>query len=377
MDKQSMKAIESEYRRIDNRWLSLHFKTTAGLVLFSLIVEIIIGIIMCNTDELHTTIPIFFLKFLVIPFTMNVLCVAIDFYVLKSKKVSQNTKIYTISLIFIAICFVLFTVHNVFVIMYFIFVVPILMTTVYANYRLTIITSVLSICSIVISELFVKWDIDKVSVMENPYILGNFLIAIFITLAFSGVCMVTIRFEREKNAASIQNELERYRLERKLQIDELTRVYNRKAFRSAIQDMEVNANDSTYIFVMIDIDNFKSLNDSLGHVKGDRCLIEFGKILKESCGDALPFRYGGDEFCILFRNYTLEEVHRTCEKIRKDCMQIKVDKKFDKVLTASFGIAEFSAGMSTSKLVVYTDKALYEAKKVKNTIHIHQDEVTA
>ncbi len=70
---------------------------------------------------------------------------------------------------------------------------------------------------------------------------------------------------------------------------------------------------------MIDIDNFKQLNDNLGHVAGDNWLMEFADILKKySSPTAIPFRYGGDEFSILFKNSALNEVIQICEQIQED-----------------------------------------------------------
>lgn len=372
MEKSVINEIQNEYKRIDSRWLMLHYKTTFGLVIFSLLVECIMTLIMCNTEERHTTILIFFLKFLIFPFVLNSICIIIDYIIMHSIHVSQKIKLYSVSLLFVAICFILFTVHIVFSALYFIFAVPILLTTIYANYKLTTVTSAACIAAVIISELFIKWDIDKVSIMENSIRFGDFIVSIFILVAFSAVCMVVIFFEREKNAASIQKELERYQLQKRLQTDELTGICNRIAFRDAIKDMEEDSADNSYIFVMIDLDNFKKLNDSLGHVMGDHCLVEFGRILTENCKDATPFRYGGDEFCVLFRNHTMEEVVETCGQIQSDLKKVNVGDQADISVTASFGISSYSKDLPASMMILNTDKTLYEAKAVKNTIRIYQ-----
>jgi diguanylate cyclase len=137
--------------------------------------------------------------------------------------------------------------------------------------------------------------------------------------------------------------------------------------------MEEDKSDSTYVFVMVDIDNFKLLNDSLGHVIGDQCLIEFGKILKESCGNAIPFRYGGDEFCILFRNNTVSEAVEICKRIQNNLKTININGKTDLPLTASFGVASYTGDIAPSKLIINTDKALYESKILKDTITVFKD----
>lgn len=372
MEKSYALEIQNEYRRIDNKWLKLHYKTSIGIVIFAIFVECFMGIFMCNTDELHTTVPIFFLKFLIIPSGINLILIVIEHFTMKTSRISQETKMYIISLLFVVICFVLFTAHVSFFALYFIFASPIALTTIYGNYKLTTITSLASMISVSISELFIKWDIDKPNMMEDAISLGNFMISLIILVAFSALCMVIIRYEKEKNETSIQKDMERHQLHQRLHTDDLTGIYNRIAFRNAMKEVEEDISENSYIFVMIDIDNFKKINDSLGHHTGDQCLKEIGKILKECSGNALPFRYGGDEFCILFKNYCMNEVVDICKNIQKSLHEIKSDSIIKTSLTASFGISEYFAILGTDKLIINTDKALYEAKTVRNTIRIHE-----
>lgn len=369
---QFTKEIEEEYRKIDKKWLDLQFKTLIAIVILAFFVECMIGMLMYVTNEISSTIFVFILKFLIIPSTFNFICILINYKVITSKKLSLGVKIYITSLVYVIVCFALFTVHSAFTALYFIFAVPILLTTIYGNYRLTLITSLLSLIGMVISELFIKWDVDKESIMGDGIRLGNFYISLFVLLAFAGICIIVIRFEQAKNKASMQKELERYKLQKRLQIDELTGIYNRIGFKNAIGDMEEDQSDIPYIFVMIDIDNFKLLNDSLGHVTGDQCLIKFGKILKNNCKEAIPFRYGGDEFGIIFKNRTMDDVIRICEQIQNDFSSIKLNKN-NLLLTISIGIAKYSRNLTPSTLIIHTDKALYESKKMKNTITIYPE----
>ena len=167
--------------------------------------------------------------------------------------------------------------------------------------------------------------------------------------------------------------MEKHELVQKLKIDELTGVYNRSAFRDELNKMIKDESDNTYAFVMIDIDNFKLINDTHGHITGDQCLIAFSELLVEHCEDALPFRYGGDEFCILFKNVSINTVTEICKKIQKDFKDLFIAKIKDLELTASFGVAPYKKNMSVSKLLFNTDKALYRAKNTKNAIHVYEN----
>ena len=372
MEKSKSAEIQKEYNRIHKSWLDLHFKTSAALLLLSFAVEAILGWMICNSDLLNTTIPIFILKFFIAPASVNLLLILISFYVMKSERLSQEFKVYTVSIVFVLMCFVLFTVHIAFPSLYFFFAIPIVMTTVYADYRLTLITSGACLALVTISQLLIKWDIDKVSVFDSFNRLGDFIISIVILLAFSAACMVVIRFERAKNEASVLKEMDRNQLRLKLQMDELTGIFNRKALQNALRDMEEDETETNYTFVMIDLDHFKALNDRHGHLMGDQCLIEFGNILNECCGDAMPCRYGGDEFSILFSNCKMDEVIGTCGRIQKNMEALCVGDYGELPVTASFGIAEYVKEMDMAQLIFCADQALYEAKVSKNAISIYQ-----
>lgn len=362
--------IIEEYRKIDNKWLNVHYKTSLALVIFSHTFEIVIAYFIINTEQLNTTIPVFILKFIVIPSALNFIIVFAEYLTVRSRKISLKYKIYVVSFLFVSICFVLFTVHVAFSALYFIFVFPVILTTVYADYFLTAVTSFLGIAGVITSELFIKWDIDKVSIWQNSIRMFDFIISLVIIFVICVVCMVIIRYEREKNRAGIQKEVERYELRHRLKIDGLTGIYNKNAFQSSLKDMEEDYATTKYIFVMIDVDNFKSLNDTFGHMVGDSCLIEVGRAMREKCLDGIPFRYGGDEFCILFKNHSIDSVRKICRDIQDDIRNSSDRVGLEKELTVSIGIAKNDRNISIAQLVDNADKALYEAKLAKNTIRV-------
>jgi diguanylate cyclase len=155
---------------------------------------------------------------------------------------------------------------------------------------------------------------------------------------------VVIRFEREKNSAVIVKEIERLNLRQKLLTDELTSISNRTALRSALSRMVNDESENHYLFVMSDLDNFKMLNDQLGHDVGDQCLKIFANILRADCPGDTPFRFGGDEFCILFQNQTPGTVLDLCSNIQSHLTEALSAAGIEIPLTASFGIAVYERG---------------------------------
>lgn len=362
--------IQQEYSKIDKDWLTLHYMTSIATVIFALAVECIMSAFFVNSDMVTTTFTKYILKFIVIPSGANFICIGADTIVMKSKKISQLHKIYIVSIVYAIICFILFTVHSAFTASYYIFSGAIILTTVYASFYVTFVTAVFSIGLMSISEIFITWDVDKVSIFENTLRLSNFLITLFIFLALSTICMIVIRYERKKNTVSIQIEKERMLLQQRIKQDELTGIFNRKALHDAFRDLEDNNQKDKCIFTIIDIDKFKMINDKYGHQTGDWCLMEFARVLRENSGKAVPFRYGGDEFCLLFQNTDIKEAVHTCEQIQNRLKYLEIDNGIKIEVTASFGLAEYSDNMNTAELFIHADQALYQAKVLRGRIQV-------
>ena len=152
-------------------------------------------------------------------------------------------------------------------------------------------------------------------------------------------------------------------------IDGLTRLTNRRSFieRSESEFERARRADLKGIScIMIDIDHFKRINDTLGHPAGDAVLVQTAGLLLDS---ARPYdevgRYGGEEFAVLLPETTLEVATMVAERLRQKIAdhEIVVGRKKVRV-TASFGVACFPGdGIETiNDLLKAADKALYEAK---------------
>jgi diguanylate cyclase (GGDEF)-like protein/PAS domain S-box-containing protein len=168
---------------------------------------------------------------------------------------------------------------------------------------------------------------------------------------------------------------ERREIERQMadtaQRDELTGLYNKRGFHSRLAWVVKQAveNQTPLSLIMIDLDNFKSCNDTYGHQAGDAVLAATGGIIRTSFrrvqGDT-GFRFGGDEFGIILENTNTVGAHSVAQRL---------SESFDKIerrgTTLSIGVAEYRFGMSVEEFLGAADQALYEAKSQgKNTIAV-------
>ncbi|MBI5251361.1 MAG: diguanylate cyclase [Desulfomonile tiedjei] len=161
-------------------------------------------------------------------------------------------------------------------------------------------------------------------------------------------------------------------------VDALTGIHNRRYLNEALSAEVQKALrlESSFILLMIDIDDFKLYNDRNGHQKGDQALAQIGKLLKSACrGYDIVARYGGEEFAIVFPGAGPENAPELAERILRGI----ADEKFNGEdllpsgsLTVSIGVACFPEHACTGdELIRCADKALYEAKRTgKNKIKI-------
>lgn len=161
---------------------------------------------------------------------------------------------------------------------------------------------------------------------------------------------------------SLENE--RKKLEKLCITDHLTGLYNRPQIEK-IMHKEVSRCNRTQMplsIIIMDIDHFKSINDTYGHAIGDKVLVEIADILKTYTRETDTVgRWGGEEFVIICPDTESAGAMRLAEKMRK-AIEEKTIKENGKT-SASFGITQFTNQDSPSSLLVRADKALYDAKK--------------
>lgn len=150
----------------------------------------------------------------------------------------------------------------------------------------------------------------------------------------------------------------------KATMDEKTGVYNNKFFQT-IFHMEIEKAKRHYqelCLFLLDIDHFKKINDTYGHIKADDLLERLGKILRESTRDSdIVARFGGEEFVILLPETGIEEAKEVTSRIRKAIKKDVLLKKHK--LTVSGGLTEFRSKDNEKKMLKRADKALYDAKE--------------
>lgn len=145
-------------------------------------------------------------------------------------------------------------------------------------------------------------------------------------------------------------------------VDALTGIGNRHALRRdyhTYQGHEVTV-------AMLDLDNFKLINDTYGHEEGDRVLRDVGKLLSDTFGKEYCYRYGGDEFLLIVPDISISEFNEELETLKQNKPAI------DDTVWAGFSVGFVRAALTDPsmlrKLISKADEKMYESKREKNSI---------
>lgn len=177
------------------------------------------------------------------------------------------------------------------------------------------------------------------------------------------------RLMHEQDAILRKNE----ELLRNNELDEFTRVYHKESFRKHVcRDLQHNLPDQYNALFIIDIDHFKQVNDTYGHLVGDEVLLQVAEILRTSVRETeYVGRIGGDEFSIFMKNiYAKDYVEEKAEQILTKIRNIRT-KDITEEITASIGICMSNHADQYEWVFEMADEAMYEVKeRGRNHYHI-------
>jgi len=203
------------------------------------------------------------------------------------------------------------------------------------------------------------------------------LIANFILISLVLTWYETIKSREQKNLKE-QNELLEQMVSKRTKelevlthTDELTGLYNRRFLFEIVERLLSSQarEKKSFAFVMVDVDFFKQFNDYYGHSLGDDVLKKIAQTIKKNLtrGTDYAFRLGGEEFVVLMKNMSKNEVFNHVEKIRQSIHNLHIEHQGSEIspyLTASFGIEYLIPDKESNFDQIYAkaDKKLYQAK---------------
>ncbi|MDB2405693.1 GGDEF domain-containing protein, partial [Arcobacteraceae bacterium] len=154
-------------------------------------------------------------------------------------------------------------------------------------------------------------------------------------------------------------------------IDPLTTAYNRKAFDTTLSEVFslFNRYKTPFSLLLLDIDNFKQINDTYGHITGDDVLKDLVDLINENIRNTdTLYRVGGEEFIIICRNTILSDAVNLAEKLRQT-IESSLNTINDNTITVSIGVTEVITKDTHNSIYKRVDDNLYDSKnKGKNRV---------
>ncbi len=159
---------------------------------------------------------------------------------------------------------------------------------------------------------------------------------------------------------------------KQISIDALTGINNRRQLTLYV-DSELSAlsKKGELYYLIMDVDKFKSINDTYGHLEGDNALIKIASLLNSLCEKQNDFvaRYGGDEFVIVYRRHSEAEVEALKQEILSAVSKLNDEGTLPYTLSLSVGSAKFDTSKSNDEIFAEADKKLYSIKSERTNVN--------
>lgn len=325
-----------------------------------------------NSERVVFSFGYIFLRILS-PTLLNFSALLASFLVIHNKKISMNVKNYFSTFSLFMICSVVAIFHNFFHVLLVTPAFCFFASSVFGDTKILRLNLILTIFSYTAAALCFWYD---PATGTNVYKLLSIAVTAAMIACSYLFALSIVKHQAEKLEYIHLNYKRQTALIEELKIDPLTRLYNRTALKQALTRTIARSRGEGIkpFIVIIDIDDFKKINDKYGHIHGDEVLSNISHILKSNMGSfRKAFRFGGEEFILLFDDSFPSQVIYTVEAIRFDMARSRFNFAPDKSFTLSAGIAPLAKSDDPVLWIDRADKALYYAKTHgKNQIQVSE-----
>lgn len=338
----------------------------AGWAIVTLI-ELILGIFITQSPNFTKDLFLgYFLPYVIAPAGSNLVVIIITLFLLKSKKIQPHIKNYVVITSLFLIALVLALVHHYFLAMLAVFVIPILVSILFLDYKSFAYGNILSTLGILISTIagmYLKIDAPR---SGNIYIWGSAIIVLFTSILVAIIVFLDVQIHRQREKILVQMQSENAKLSKENRADGLTGLQNHTSFYNVLEAKlsKARRDKRGFAIAMLDIDDFKNINDTYGHGVGDDILKYVSDTIVAAIDKSgVPFRYGGDEFAIIFNNPNPDANVAALEVLRKSVADNDSLFSDGTRVTLSIGYYNVKEAQMTSEEIFYrADQALYQAK---------------
>lgn len=351
------------------KWRKSIMKTNVYLVLMILVAETIMFFVLKKMGMILISNIQYLIKYLIVPSGVNLLILLAGWYITKIQRSEWKYINYIPVVQQMLLGMVVAAVHCMFRVTMCVFCIPIMLAVIFSDKKMARNLSFIAAGCLGVVCVYRHYMGDFA--YEDVYIISEAMVTLIIILATNMVCRILIEFQKEKDVAikkSYQKELE---MQEQINRDQKTGLLGASAFSNALFCYAQEAADSkdTFALVMIDIDDFKTINDTFGHANGDIVIRRLAETLKYFfAGKGIPSRFGGEEFTVIIKEHDEKRVQVLLEQFRSEIEKQRYDF-MGKGITVSMGYSMWKEGFTDTVMFEQADTAMYYAKKLgKNRI---------
>lgn len=309
----------------------------------------------------------YFIFCVIIPAGADAVIIAIALALISMKKIPAKFKNYVLLESLIWVATVLSSVHGHYVLVFSLFVIPIFLTSIFFEYRFLIFTFINCVIGLAVSTILVIYVTgDPLIYGDKFYLVTNVVLVSLSLILFSLIAVVISMVHRKREMVLSQVQTENAKLSKENRVDGLTGLQNHTSFYTVLENKLAKSrhNKTGFALAMLDIDDFKDVNDTYGHAAGDEILKFVSETLVNTIAkNGVVFRYGGDEFAIIFHNPLPDANVELLEQIRMTVEMNDTMLMNGNGITLSIGYYNVKEAIMSSEEIFYrADQALYQAK---------------
>lgn len=351
----------NQFANLYDKWRRKLNYAALIIAVFTLLLEFIVSLLMYRflPGMIGLFKPKYLLLYIILPSSSYFLLVFIGRYINNSKALSETVKNYFSILIITCQIFIIACVHNVFIFTSILYIIPIILTVIYSKKMMTNVVTLVSIVFMLISSLVAVTDAQTNDIFHTLEV----FIGVLLILGCSLLTNLLTDIEKDKNNLVKAVAFKQLQLEELIKCDPLTGLYNLSSFYNTL-DAAIKNDDMPLTLAVIDIDNFKAVNDAWGHDNANEVLIFIAAQLQYCCStQGHVFRYGGEEFTIVFPKISPSHAKTMIEAAQKNIYNHDFGHNPKLNITFSCGIAAYpSPEYNAHDLFQLADKVMYQAK---------------
>jgi len=333
------------------------------ITLITFITEIIVYLDLNLSGRLSVTPMNYLIRYIIIPDAVNIISIIVALWVDYSESFSEKIKNYSPVVAAGFMSLGIASSHNFFITSLCGTLIPVILVSVYGDRKMIRNITIMSYVFLAIATIIAKYDSQKT--YKYLYI-DSVVIGIIMAAAY--LCGITTVNLVKENFEEIEERiLKEQLLTEQLLHDQLTGLYNHTAFYRCLEKEieECEKAKKKLSLAVIDIDNFKRVNDIYGHENGNIVLIHLAQYMKEICEDSsVVCRYGGEEFAVIFPNTDREKAKEIMETVRRRFERHNYMFMPQHHVTISCGICEVDLNNldKADELFKKADEIMYQAK---------------